>query len=277
MKRALAIASIVVAVAGCSLRQPMQPKAHAAGPPRVISLAPSLTEIAFAIGCGDKLVGDTAYDNYPPQAKSLPHVADLAHADLERIAQLQPTAILALHDQEKEGAQIAARIPVQIEYLPNRNLDDLYTDVEGVGAACELRERARAYERELRDAIKRARCSQTGGPRVFVLLGLPGFTVGRRSYINDLIDIAGGRNVAASIDQPYPNLGAEAIIKADPDIIVVSKDTPFGADVQKRQPWASLRAVREHRIIGPPNDDIIERNGPRVVQGLRWLKSELCR
>jgi iron complex transport system substrate-binding protein len=276
MIRALATASMVVILAGCSVQRPAQREAGSSGSPRVISLAPSLTEIAYVIGCGDRLVGDTLYDNYPPQAKRLPHVADLAHADLERIAQLRPTAILALHDQEKEGAQIAARIPVQIQYLPNRNLDDLYTDVEGVGAACDLRARASAYEQGLRDSIKRTRCAQASGPRVFVLLGLPGFSVGRRSYINDLIELAGGRNVAADIDQPYPNLGAEAILKADPDIVMVSNDTPFGADVQAREPWRSLRAVREQRIIRPPNDDVIERNGPRVLEGLRWLKSELC-
>jgi iron complex transport system substrate-binding protein len=235
-----------------------------------------LTEIAYAVGCGGELVGDTKYDDYPLPATRLPHVADLAHADLERIARLQPTAILALHDQEKEGSEIATRVHVKVEYLPNRNVTDLYADVAGVGRACGMEAQAAAYSARLRKSIESVHCSAQKRPRVLMLLGLPGFTIGRRSYINDLIERAGGRNVASSIDQPYPNLGAEAIIAADPDVIIVSRDTPFGVDVQAREPWRSLRAVTQHRVVRPPDDDIIERNGPRIVYGLNWLFGLLC-
>ena len=246
------------------------------GRPRVISLAPSLTEIAYALGCGGLLVGDTRFDDYPPAAKALPHVADLAHADLERIAALRPTIIVALHDQEYEGGTIEARLRVPIVYLPNRNIADLYGDIDGVAAACAMQAQGAELSSRLRIQIEsaaRASARRAYHPRVLFLIGLPGFTAGKRSYLNDVIAAAGGINVAGTIDEAYPRMSDEAILASDPDIIIVTKDTPFGADVRAREPWRSLRAVRTGRVLRSPNDDILERNGPRVIDGLRWLSA----
>lgn len=277
MRREVALAATLI-VAGCSGSAPhnVANPAGSSAPSRVISLAPSLTEIAFAVGCGPALIADTAYDDYPAPAKALPHIADLGHADLERIAQLAPTVVLALHDQEHEAAPIQARLGVPVVYLPNRNLSDLYTDIARVALACGRQAQgvtlATGIRRKIAD-IAQAPHRKTR-PRVLYLLGLPGFTAGSSSYISDLIALAGGENVAGSIPHPYPNLSAEAIIKADPDLIIVSNDTPFGPDVRSRQPWSSLRAVREGRVVRPPDDSIVERDGPRVVQGLSWLSAQ---
>jgi iron complex transport system substrate-binding protein len=110
---------------------------------------------------------------------------------------------------------------------------------------------------------------------VLYLLGLPGFTAGKRSYLDDVISLAGGVNVAGDVDQPYPDLSEESIIRADPDVIVVSKSVGFNADVQAREPWRSLRAVRTKRVIHPPDDSMLERDGPRLVDGLEWLSAQL--
>jgi iron complex transport system substrate-binding protein len=254
------------------------PAARRGSPPRVISLAPSLTEIVFAIDCADSLVGDTAFDDYPAAAKMLPHVGDLVHADLERIAQLQPTIVLALHDQEREGSAISEHLHVPIVYLPNRNIRDLYADIDGVARACRREPQGAALSAQLRARIERvARRSATSGrrPRVLYLLGLPGFTAGRRSYLDDVISLAGGFNIAGDVDQPYPDLSEEAIIRADPDVIVVSKSVGFGAEERAREPWRSLRAVKTGRVIHPPDDSMLERDGPRLVDGLEWLSAQL--
>jgi len=274
------VAAATVLLVSCSSPQRGSTVPTASPPafhPRVISLAPSLTEIAFAVGCGGKLVADTAYDDYPARAKALPHVADLGHADLERIAQIAPTVVVALHDQEHEGAPVHERLGVPVVYLPNRDLSDLYADIAGVALACGTQLQGAALTSKIRRRIAEIREKPHGvtRKRVLYLLGLPGFTAGSPSYINDLIVLAGGQNVAGSIAQPYPNLSAEAIIRADPDLIIVSNDTPFGADVRARQPWRSLRAVRDGRVVRPPDDSILERNGPRVVQGLDWLSAQL--
>jgi len=270
-----AAACIAAAATGCG-QTPSSIATHAT--PRVISLAPSLTEIAFAVGCGDALIGDTTFDDYPAAAKTLPHVGDLVHADLERIAQLSPTVVVALHDQEREGSAITAHLRVPVVYLPNRNIRDLYADIDGVAAACRKQAQGAALSAELRARIERVAkeaADKHTHPRVFYLLGLPGFTAGKRSYLNDAIALAGGVNVAGAVDQPYPNFGEEAILRADPDIIIVSKSVGFGADVRAREPWRSLRAVRDGKVISPPDDSILERDGPRIVDGVEWLSVAL--
>lgn len=275
-RAALACACCVAALAvGCAAERTIVP---ATRNPRVVSLAPSLTEIAFAVGCGSQLIGDTVYDDYPAQAKRLPHVADLVHADLERLAQVSPTTILALHDQEREGQQITARLGIPVSYMPNRRLSDLFADITGVGKACGRADNAARLSAALarRIAAVAARTRKVAKrPRVLYLLGLPGYTTGKSSYITDLLDAAGAVNVAATIDQPYPNLSAEQIVALDPDVLIVSNSVQFDAAVRQQPPWSELRAVKAGHILRPPNDDTLERNGPRVVDGLEWLARAL--
>ncbi len=247
--------------------------------PRIVSLAPSLTEIAFAIGCGDRLVADTVFDDYPQGARALPHVADTRTADLELVAALHPTGVVALRDQEAEGSPIQRQLGVPVVYLPNRDLSDLSADIEGVGRACGRNAEAQALaarlDRQIASVEKES--STEKRPRVLYLLGLPGFVAGGHTFLSDMIQAAGGANVAAGTREPYPDLNSEAIVRADPDVIIVAVDTPFGADVRAEEPWRSLRAVREGDVLRPPSDDIMERNGPRVIDGLLWLRKALTR
>ena len=278
LRRSPAFAAAVVMLAASSCAPHVPPVRPTAVPPRLISLAPSLTEIAYALGCGPSLVGDTAYDDYPAAARALPHVGDVRTADLERVAQLRPTAILALHDEEAEASPIEHRLGVPVVYLPNRDLSDLDGDVVGVGEACGRQTQAAQLKEKLdrRIAAIRARSLASRPPvRVLYLLGLPGYAAGPHSFLNDMIVAAGGANVAAAAAEPYPNLSAESIVSMDPDVIIVARDTPFDADARAREPWRSLRAVRLGRVLRPPSDDIMERNGPRIVDGLAWLQHAL--
>ena len=276
MKAQFAVAACAaLSVAACASHPP---PSVASGRPRIVSLAPSLAEIAYAIGCGQYLVGDTRYDDYPEAARALPHVADLTHVDLEQLTRVAPTVVLALHDQEKEGSEILHSLRIDVRYLPNRNLSDLYADIAGVGAACGREAFAAALADRLQKrtaAIAAVARRAATRPRVLYLLGLPGFTVGKQSYLSDLIALAGGVNVAGGVDQAYPNLSGESIVAMNPDVIIVSKSAPFGPDVRAREPWRSTNAVRNGRIASPRNDDLLERRGPRIVEGLAWLERAL--
>ncbi|HET9343494.1 MAG TPA: helical backbone metal receptor [Candidatus Eremiobacteraceae bacterium] len=281
VRRALGVfaAAFAVLAAACSSSRntAAQPAPYDSGI-RIVSLAPSITEIAYAVRCGGELIADTTFDDYPPAAKKLPHVADLAHVDLEALATIHPSVVLALHDQEKEGTEIAERLDVPVTYLPNRGMADLYADIAGVGRAC----KAETFAAEL-SALIRAQVATIAAkaahaptkPRVLFLLGLPGFTAGKSSYLDDLIRMAGGVNVAGNVDQAYPDLSGEAIAAMQPDVIVVGREVPFGQDVRSREPWRSLAAVRSGRIEVSPDDDILERPGPRIVEGLAWLEKAI--
>jgi|SRR5579872_574250 len=270
MKRACLAAGALALVLGAALCSP----SHAASARRIVSLAPSLTEIVYAIGCAPALVADTSYDDYPAAARGLPHVADLITVDLERLAVLRPTEVIALHDQERQGEPVSDRLGIPVTYLPNRDLNDLFADISGVGTACGRESAAAALSAHLRTqiAVLTAQAARRHArPRVLFLLDLPGFTVGRHSFLDDLIRRAGGVNVAGGIGQPYPNVSAEWLLTVQPDVILVSRATPFDAAIRAREPWRSLRAVQRAMVFQPPSDDIVQRNGPRIVLGLRWL------
>jgi len=255
------------------------PIASSGASPRVVTLAPSLTEIAYAIGCEDSLVADTTFDDYPPAARRLEHVADLTDVDLERLSLVRPTVVVALHDQERETAVIWSRLRVPVVLLPNRNLSDLYIDIQGVGEACWRAAAAARLSRSLQAQIAAvaAKAPRARRPRVFFLLDQPGFTAGAQSFIDDLIRLAGGINAAGGIHEPYPNVSAEAIAQMNPDILIVARELPHGSQLLAQEPWRGLNAVRAGRVVRPPSDDIVERNGPRVVEGLAWMQTVFAR
>jgi len=245
-----------------------------AQPERIVTLAPSLTEIAYAAGCGPELVADTTYDDHPSAARSLPHVADLVSVDLERLTALRPTVVIALHDQERQAAPISTRLRVPVVYLPNRNLDDLFADIRRVGDICGKADAAASLSHSLHarlDAVARQAARYRSHPTVLFLLDLPGFTAGAESFLNDLIRLAGGVNVAGDIRQAYPNLSGESLLAMDPQVMIVAREVRFDAGIRAQEPWRSIIAVKRGRVLRPPSDDILERNGPRVVQGLEWL------
>jgi iron complex transport system substrate-binding protein len=266
VKAAVRIALLLAALLAASSAQADQP--------RIVTLAPSLTEIAYAVGCGPELVADTSYDDYPATARSLPHVADLVNVDLERLSALRPSVVIALHDQEREAGPISSRLGVPVAYLPNRNLDDLFTDIARVGQLCGTPDAAallsRSLHRRLAAVAQQAARYQTH-PRVLFLLDLPGFTAGSQSFLSDLIRLAGGVNVAGDIQQAYPDLSAESLLAMDPQVMIVARQVLFGPEIRSSEPWRSITAVKAGRVLRPPSDDILERNGPRVVDGLEWL------
>jgi iron complex transport system substrate-binding protein len=264
------IAAIVMAVAANSQN----------AQERIVTLAPSLTEIAYAIGCGPKLVADTTYDDYPAAATALPHVADLANVDLERLSALRPTKVIALHDQEREAAPIVSRLHIDVTYLANRNIDDIFTDITRVGALCGIPAAAARLSDSMRAriaAVAKKAAHYKDRPSVFFLLDLPGFTAGSLSYLDDLIRIAGGVNAAGQIRQAYPNVSSESVLAMDPDVLIIGRAVQLGPHVLEQEPWRSIRAVKGGRVIRPPSDDIIERNGPRIVEGLEWLVTAIHR
>jgi iron complex transport system substrate-binding protein len=247
--------------------------AHAP-PPRIVTLAPSLTEIAYAVGCGPSLVADTTYDDFPAGARSLPHVADLVNVDLERLGTLRPSVVIALHDQEREAAPITSRLGVSVDFLANRNLEDLFTDITRVGELCGTPDAAASLSHSLHArlaAVAQEAARYPTHPKVLFLLDLPGFTAGAQSFLSDLIRLAGGVNVAGQIQEAYPDLSAESLLAMDPQVIVVAKAVRFGPSIQSSEPWRSISAVKSGRILRPPSDDILERDGPRIIDGLEWL------
>jgi len=245
-------------------------------PHRIVSLIPSLTEDLFAIGAGPMVVGVSAYTDYPPEAKRLPIVASFASVDAERVVRLRPDVVVGIEAQHALAEDVR-RAGIRTVLLRDDGFEDIFRDIEELGlltgrvdAAHALTDRLRARTTALMRSVPRDKRI----PSVFVVLGTgPIYTVGDASYIGKLITLAGGTN-AAAIHDAYGAYSAEALVAAQPDVLVVDPAVQVQS-VLDRPPWNALRAVREHRIAVLPDAAILERPGPRYNEGLSWLIATL--
>lgn len=237
---------------------------------RIVSLIPSLTEDLFAIGAGPLVVGVSAFTDYPSAAKALPVVNSFSSVQTERVVKLHPDLVVGISSQQNLSADIA-KTGIRTELMNDDSYDDIFTNLERLGTLSGRRAQADRLVLSLRSQAAMLAHPSSRGPRCFVVLGVaPIFTVGNTSYIAKLIELAGGRNAANDVHDAYARYSAEALVAQQPDLLIL--DPAAGVlPVLDRAPWSGLRAVREHRVYVLPDPAILERPGPRFIDGLRWL------
>jgi iron complex transport system substrate-binding protein len=248
-------------------------------PERIISLAPSHTEILYALGLGDKVVGVTENCNYPPDAAEKPKVGSYATIDLEQVVGLEPDLVLATTMHMAETVPALQDRGIMVFVIDPQTLSDVLDAIGRIGQITGSEEAAEALIADMRDRIDAVQEKVKDAPRptVFWELGAELYTVGPNTFIDDLITLAGGENVAADADTSWPQLSVEAILLKDPDVIVLA-DHNYGqtAEMVKERPgWEDIRAVQEGNIIEITDDDIVSRPGPRLVEGLEFLAQAL--
>ncbi len=248
---------------------------------RVVSLAPSNTEILFALGAGDQVVGVDALSDYPPQAKSLQSIGgSMGQYSLETIAALKPDLVLAAEINSPELVASIEKLGLTVYYLPNpKTLEDLYTNIETVATLTgrdpvKLTDSLKARVSAVDEKIAKA----TTKPVVFYEIDATDpskpYTAGPGTFIDLLITRAGGQNVVtkAGITDQYPQLSLEQLVATPPDLILLG-DSLYGttADTVKARPgWDALQAVTDGKIY-PFDDNLLSRPGPRMVDGLEAL------
>jgi len=245
-------------------------------PARIVSLAPSITEILFAIGSGEQLVGVTQFCDYPPEAKLKPKVG-YSHPNIEAIVALEPDLVLA--PKEFIRADVLSKLDqlkIATFILEAKTMDDIPSHIQllgrMLGRSTSADDAAMEIRRRLADLRKRTEILPR--PRLlYVLNSQPLITVGPGSFIHQVIELAGAVNVAARAKSPYPRLSMEEVIKEDPELIVFPVGTVEGipGDEQELwQRWATISAVK-HRRFYRISSDLLNRPGPRIVQGLETL------
>jgi len=238
-----------------------------------------MTEDLFAVGAGDAVVGVSSFTDYPPQAKHLPIVASFASINAERILALHADLALGIDAQDRLAGDLR-RAGVPVVLLHDDSYDDIFRNLETVGTLTGHHDNAVALVPRLRErtkALVRSVKPRARKPSVFVVVGnTPIFTVGKGSYIETLIVLAGGRNAAADVNAPYARYSAEALIARQPDLIVVDPDVHVN-ETLSQAPWNALRAVRKHHMYTLPDAAILERPGPRYNDGLAWLIATIQR
>ncbi len=246
-------------------------------PLRVVSLAPSITEIVFALGEGDRLRGVTQHCDFPADAQSLPKIGSYVHLDLERIVALKPDLCIGVRDGNPGNvvAELEA-LGIPVYAVDPRNLDTAVDTVLEVGQLLNATAKAQHLANEMRARIQRVkvRVAGTGGrPRVFFQIGTaPIVSAGTNTVINELIVAAGGQNLAAG-PAPYPLFSREQVLALQPEVIIITSMTKEPEPEQMSAEWRqyeSLPAVRNNRIF-IVDADLFDRSTPRIIKGLETL------
>ena len=246
-------------------------------PQRIVALAPSVTEIIYALGRQDRLVGVTRFSDHPEPAKHLPKVGSYIHLDVERIVALQPDLCIGI----KDGNPLAVieqldAIGIPVYAINPRGLDSVMKSVSEIGELVNAEEVAVRINKDMQMRIDQIRirvATSEQKPNVFFQIGIsPIVSVGSQTFIHQLIVMAGGTNVSAG-NTPYPRYSKEQVIDLAPDVIVISSMSRRAVFEQVKAEWLqwpAIPAVKHNAVyIAPTN--LFDRPTPRLVDGLELL------
>lgn len=245
---------------------------------RVVSLSPSLTEMIFLLGEQGKLVGRSSACDYPAEASEIEVVGAMGKPSVEKVLSLRPTAVMATSLATPSEQRTFEGFGIEVHLLPGSTLQDYFVCLEAIGRIFDCREKAVAEATRFQGELKGFKSLNEGlevaRPRVYIeIWDRPYMTAGRRSFINDLIEYAGGVNIAADCDEEYFNCSVEWILECDPEVIICpAMGTGREADVKRRKGWEKVSAVKNNRIHVDLDDDLIYRLGPRIIEGIAVLR-----
>lgn len=246
-------------------------------PQRIISLAPSITEMLFAIGAGERVIGVTTWCDYPEQAKRIEKIGDTLHPNLERIIALKPDLVVVTTASQLETlTRQLDRLSIPVFVIDPRTVRGVAYSIESLGRVTgsdTAPEVAAGMERRIQ-AVQEQRKNSPRQRVLFVLQDSPLITAGRNTFINDLITMAGGISISGEESADYPQFSRETVIAKAPEVIVVPGNHGSGliSEEDLARSYAATPAIRNRRIIRV-NPDWISRPGPRLIDGLEQLSA----
>ncbi|PIU62488.1 MAG: cobalamin-binding protein [Armatimonadetes bacterium CG07_land_8_20_14_0_80_40_9] len=248
-------------------------------PQRIISLAPSLTEILFALGLEKKIVGVTSFCNYPAEAKKKGKVGSYSNPSLEKIINLRPDLVLVTQGNPLSLIKRLEKLKITVFAVDPQDVGEVIKTIKKIAKITSAVRKGKNLTNKMEKKLKRI-VSKTKGrsendkPKVFLMLwDNPLISVGSKTLLHNLVVLAGGRNVAAG-SADYPIYNVERLLKQDPDVLIL---IGMGEDwqsklrqIKKNKILKELKAVKKNKIylIDP---DLVNRPGPRIIEGLEKL------
>ncbi len=234
---------------------------------RIVSLSPAMTEILFALGSGNNIVGVTTFCNYPEAAKRIYKIGDFSNPSVERIVGLKPDlVILNLPEQMRIKKQLE-KLQINIFVSSPTSLEEIYKEIIEIGKIVKKEHNADSLVNHMRMNIKLIESMKRKS--VYIELSpRPIVTIGKKSYLNELLELAGGRNIFADLDKDYPIVSQEEIIRRNPDIIILLHPE----NIEQRTGWRTIAAIKNKKVYTDIDEDYLMRPAPRIVKGFKELK-----
>jgi ABC-type Fe3+-hydroxamate transport system substrate-binding protein len=273
VKRAFFVGLLLLAACHTPARRHDTPPAS-----RIVSLLPSFTELLFAIGAGDRIVGRTQWCDYPPAALAIPSVGDGMPPNIEAVAARQPDLVVLY----KSGPNVTAakqleRMGIRTVLLDLNRLEDLGPAARTLGHLTGLEERAESLATALDSlAHQPPPTSRPSTTLAFIVWDNPPIVIGHGSYLDQLAAQAGARNVFGDISAPSAQVSLETIVARDPQWIAVLSDSAVPPAFARRREWRAVRAVREGHFLLLPGS-LFGRPGPRSAEAITQLRARLAR
>jgi len=242
-------------------------------PEKIVTMAPSFTETIFALGAGDRIVGVTQFCNYPEEVEEIEHIGDSEGPNLEKIIGSNTDLVIALYLSEEEKTKLEdAGIKVLL-YDP-QDLDSVFDSIEMIGKVLGLESEAEELVMNMeskKDAIVK-KTEKTESKKVFYeVWHEPLMTAGPDSFINELITLANGENIAYDTESVYPEYNLELLLERNPEVYLTTDDG-FKTidDIVNRNGYENIKAVQENNIY-LLHPDITTRTGPRIIDGFEMI------
>ncbi|GAC42499.1 periplasmic component [Paenibacillus popilliae ATCC 14706] len=246
-------------------------------PERIISVSPAETESLFALGLGDNIVGVSDYDDYPAEAMQKPRMGGITEPDEEAIIAAQPDVVFTGISMKEEAVNKFRELGIEIFKVEPKTYDDVISNIELYGLIADHQKEATEIAdqmKKVRDDVAESVKGVTDKKKVYIEFS-PGWTVGSGEFMNELIELAGGVNIAAAEMTGWNQMNEENIIKENPDVILFAKDLvdsetnkTLEAIIRGRSGWEAISALKDNQLFGLDNNKL-SRPGPRVAEALQ--------
>ncbi|NMM27276.1 MAG: cobalamin-binding protein [Glaciimonas sp.] len=254
---------------------------------RVVTLAPHVTEMVFAAGGGERIVGTVSYSDFPAAAKSIPQVGDNRQIDMERVIALKPDLIVVwLHGNAERQITQLRTLGIPLFYSEPHKLNDIADNILRIGQLLGTDQTAQAAAAELRQKLAKLKAQYRSRPPVrmfYQVWDKPLYTLNGQHILSDAMRLCGGENIFADMTVTAPNVSIEAVLQENPEAIFSGdqrnqRTQPSGGGVTLWQRYSTMTAVQRGNLFSL-DGDLLSRAGPRMIDGAAALceKLELAR
>lgn len=244
---------------------------------RVIALAPHVTEMLFAAGGADKIVGAVSYSDYPEAAKQIPRVGDNRQVDMERLLSMKPDLLVIWrHGSSERQVEQLRQLGIPMFHSEPKKLDQIADNLEKIGKLLGTEAAANAAARELRQKLAALRAQYSARPPVrtfYQVWDKPLYTLNGEHIVSDALKLCGGQNIFADQKVTAPVVSVEAVLEADPEAIFGTAEKDYGG-VNLWRPYKTLKATRQDNLF-TIDGNLLNRAGPRMIAGTAVICEKL--